>query len=159
MHIWSYLSLSQYQDALLLNIMYSLSLDPYHIYSLKYEDILNHNKIQYWDYKTSTSKICFLYCNLWSDINIIKKYKESKMVEYHKMIRVIINRTKIKVNFIINISPTNVNNWFNRRFGNIIDNFDLSPNDVIQLSKMNTQKECKGKYNRSMFLKRSIMFW
>ena len=151
-------SIGQYQDALLLHIMYSLSLDPYHIYSLKYEDILSHNKIQYWDYKTSTSKICFLYNDLWSDIKIIKTYKEYEMVEYRKIVRVMIDKTKIKGDFIINISLTNVYNRFNRRFRNVIDNFNLTPNDVIQLSKLNAQKECKGECNRSMFPKRSILF-
>ena len=150
--------MGQYQDALLLHIMYSLSLDPYHIYWLRYEDILSHNKIQYWDYKTFTSKICFLYNDLWSDIKIIKTYKEYEMVEYRKIVRVMIDKTKIKGDFIINISPTNIYNRFNRRFGNVIDNFNLTPNDVIQLSKLNAQKECKGEFNRSMFPKRSIFF-
>ena len=44
--------------------MYSLSLDSYHIYSLRYEDILSKNLIQYWDYKSSKNKICYLYYEL-----------------------------------------------------------------------------------------------
>ena len=80
------------------------------------------------------------------------------MVEYRKIVRVMIDKTKIKGDFIIKISPTNVYNRFNRRFGNVIDIFNLTPNDVIQLSKLNAQKEYKGEYNRSMFPKRSILF-
>ena len=57
--------------------MYSLSLDPYHIHSIRYEDILSNNFIQYYDYKSSKNKICYLYYELWSDINIIKRYQET----------------------------------------------------------------------------------
>ena len=42
----------QYQDALIIHLMHSFSLDPYHIYSLRYEYILSKNLIQYWDYKS-----------------------------------------------------------------------------------------------------------
>ena len=65
------------------------------------------------------------------------------MVEYRKIVRVMIDRTKIKGDFIINISPINVYNRINRRFEDVIDNFNLTPNDVIQLSKLNAQNECK----------------
>ena len=37
----------QYQDALILHLMYSLSLDPYHIYSLTFDGIINISQIQY----------------------------------------------------------------------------------------------------------------
>ena len=36
---------SQYQDALIIRLMLYLSIDPYHIYSLRYEDILSKNLI------------------------------------------------------------------------------------------------------------------
>ena len=52
---------------------------PYHIYSFKYKDILINNIIQYWDYKSSKTKICYLYNGLWSDINMIKGYQETKI--------------------------------------------------------------------------------
>ena len=37
----------QYQDAFVIHFMYSLSLDSYHLYSLKYYNILSDNQIQY----------------------------------------------------------------------------------------------------------------
>ena len=36
----------QYQNALIIHLMHSLSLYPYHIYSLRYENILSKNLIQ-----------------------------------------------------------------------------------------------------------------
>ena len=52
---------SLYQDAQIIHLMYSLSLVSYHIYSLRYEDILSKNLIQYWDYKSSKNKTYYLY--------------------------------------------------------------------------------------------------
>ena len=70
----------QYQDALIINLIYSLSLDPYHIYSLTYDGIIDKNQIQYWDYKSSLMKTCYLYYELWSDINLIKGYQETENI-------------------------------------------------------------------------------
>ena len=41
----------QFQDALVLNLMYSLAIDPYVLYTLTYEGINNDREIKYWDYK------------------------------------------------------------------------------------------------------------
>ena len=132
--------------------MYSLSLDPYHIYSLRYEDILSKNLIQYLDYKSSVNKICYLYYELWSDIYVIKRYREANNCIRRKIIRTMIDKTKIKIEFIINISPTNIYNRFHRKFGNSIKDFDLTQNDIIQLSKFDSQKITKDLYNRSLFI-------
>ena len=66
----------QYQDSLILHIMYSLTLDPYHLFGLRYEELLNNDKIQWWDYKSSSFKSEFLYNELWSDINFLKKMRD-----------------------------------------------------------------------------------
>ena len=75
----------QYQDGLVIHLMYSLLFDTYHLYSLKYDDILSDNQIQYWDYKSSTYKTYYLYYELWSDINVIKQYQEAKYDIYVKL--------------------------------------------------------------------------
>ena len=142
----------QYQDALILHLMYSLSLDPYHIYSLTFDGIINMNQIQYWDYKSSTKKTCFLYYELWSDINTIKRYQEKENNQVRQTLRVMIDKTTIRGKFLINISPTNIYNRFHRKFGNSLKDFDLTPNDIIKLSKHNSQNWFQGVYNRSLFL-------
>ena len=141
----------QYQDALVIHLMYSLSLNPYHLYSLKYDDILSDNQIQYWDYKSSTYKTCYLYYELWSDINVIKQYQEAKYGILRKIVRIMIDKTKIRGVFIIDVSPTNIYNRFHRKFGKSIDDFDITPNDILQLSRFNAQKMTQGLYNRSLF--------
>ena len=63
-----------------------------------------------------------------------------------------IDKTKIKGELIIDISPTNIYNRFHRKFGNSIKDFDLTPNNIIQLSKFDAQKITKDLYNRSLFI-------
>ena len=89
---------SQYQDALIIHLMYSLSLDPYHIYSLRYEDILSKNLIQYWDYKSSVNKICYLYYELWSDIYVIKDIKKPTIAFDTKLYEQWLIKQKLKEN-------------------------------------------------------------
>ena len=117
--------------------MNSLSHVPYHIYLLRYEDILSKSLIQYWDYKSSKNKICYLYYKLWSDINIIKRYQETKNYIRRKIVRVIIVQTKIKIKFINDISPTNIYNRFHIKFGNSFKDFHLSLNYIFQFLKFN----------------------
>ena len=130
----------QYLDALIIHIIYSLTLYPYHIYSLTYDDIIDKNQIQYWDYKSSSMKTCYLYYELLSYINLIKGYQETKNCQLSKTLRIMINQTRIRGEFIINISPSNIYNRFHRKFGNSLKDFDLTPNDIIELSKYNSKK-------------------
>ena len=127
--------------------MFSLSLDPYHIYSLRYEDILSTYQIQYWDYKASSKRILVLNYELWSDINIIKKYKEFEIGEIRNTVRIMIDKTKIKGKFIIDASPTNIYNKFNRKFGNTISEFNFTPNNIIKASKLNAKANSRGFFN------------
>ena len=141
----------QYQDSLVIHLMYFLSLIPYHLCSLKYDNILSDNQIQYWDYKSSTYKTCYLYYELWSDINVIKQYQEAKYGILCKIVRIMIDKTKIREEFIIGVSPTNIYNRFHRKFGKSIDDFDITPKNILQLSRFNAQKMTQGLYNRSLF--------
>ena len=106
----------QYQDALILNLMYSFSSDPYHIYSLTFDGIININQIQYWHYISLTKKVCFLYYELWNDINTIKRYQEKENNQVRKTLRVMIDKTTIRGKFLISISPTNIYKRFNKKF-------------------------------------------
>ena len=42
-----------------------------------------------------------------------------------------IDKTKIRGEFIIDVSPTNIYNRFHRKFGKNIDDFDITPNDIL----------------------------
>ena len=75
----------QYQDALIIHSIYSLSLDRYHIYSLAYDGIIDKDQIQFWDYKSSSMKICYLYYELWSALILLKTIKKQKIVNYAEL--------------------------------------------------------------------------
>ena len=75
-----------------------------------------------------------------------------KLLYYEK---VMIDKTILKRNFIVSFSPTNIYNRFKRRFGSTIIDFNLTPNDIVKLSKFNSQNESKDQYNRSIFPKRN----
>ena len=62
-----------------------------------------------------------------------------------------IGKTKIREEFIIDVSPTNIYNRFHRKFGNNIDDFHITTNYIFQLSKFNLQKMSQGLYYRSLF--------
>ena len=145
------ISKSQYQDALILHFMYSLSLDPYHIFGLCYEDVLSNTKIQWWDYKTSSMKSGFLYYELWSDIMTIKKYTEWKIGESRVKVRNMLDQKRIKGHFIIDASPTNIYNKFKRHFSNSVPNFIYTPKEIIDLSLLNSKTKSWYHYKRSLF--------
>ena len=69
-------------------------------------------------------KTCYLYYELWSDINLIKGYQETENSQLRRTFRIMIDQTKIRGEFIINISPTNIYNRFHRKFGNSLKDFD-----------------------------------
>ena len=58
----------QFQDALIINLMYSLAIDPYVLYTLTYEGINNDGEIKYWDYKQKTFVCKQLHKELRNDI-------------------------------------------------------------------------------------------
>ena len=66
-----------------------------------------------------------------------------------------IDKTILEGKFIVSFSPTNIYNRFKRRFGNTITDFNLTPNDIVKLSKFNSQNELTDQYNRSIFPKRN----
>ena len=46
--------------------------------------------------------------------------------------------------FIFSTNPTGIYNKFNRKFGGILKDFDLTPRDLIVLSKYKERQEDKG---------------
>ena len=48
------LLLKQYQDAIILNFIYTYAIDPYVINTLSYEEIFEEGILKFWDFKSST---------------------------------------------------------------------------------------------------------
>ena len=97
-------------------------------------------------------KNCYLYYELWSGIDIIKRYQETKNYIQHKIVRVMIDK-KIKGEFIIDISQANIFNRFHRNLETVLKTLTFLK-DIVQLSKFNAQKMSKCQYNKSLFVKK-----
>ena len=119
-------------------LMFSLSFDLYHIYSLAFDDIINMNHTQYWDYKSSTKKTCNLYYELWG-ATLILSIRSHEKNHVCQTLRIMRDKTAIRGKFMINIYPANIYNRFHRKFGNRFKDFDLNPNGTIKLSKYNSR--------------------
>ena len=143
-------SKGKYQDSIIIHFIYSLSIDPYHIFGIRYEDILSQSQIQWWDYKTSSFKTGFLYYELWSDINFLQKMKEKVNPSNRCTVRTMLDLKKIKGNFIIDASPTNIYNKFKRHFSDIVPSFNCTPKDILKLSLINAHNNTGKRYNRAL---------
>ena len=139
------IDLKQYQDALILNLIYSLSIDPYVIYMLTYEGISDNREITYWDYKKTSFVTKELHKELLNDINYFKIYSEMKGMQSKDMQRSSEDEAIITGTFILNIKPTNLYNRFKRKFGNKLKWFRFTPKNVIELS------EYRRKFDKSNF--------
>ena len=125
----------KYQDSIIIHLMYSLGLDPYHLFSLRYEDIISPTKIQWWDYKASSIATGSLYYDLWSDIKFLKDMRIKEDKQYPSTVRTMIDLKEIKGNFIITSSPSTIYNRFKRSFSKIIPDLSITPKDIVNLSR------------------------
>ena len=124
----------QFQDALILNLMYSLAIDPYVLYTLTYEGINNDGEIKYWDYKQKTFVCKQLHKELRNDIVYFRLYPSCHKMNSNDSIRTSEDGENIEGTFIINISPTNMYNRLKRGFSNKLKWFHFTPKDLIDLS-------------------------
>ena len=75
----------QYQDALILHLMYSFSLDPYHIYSLTFDGIINMNQIQYWIINHQPRKLVFYIMSYGATSILSNDIKKKKITKFVKL--------------------------------------------------------------------------
>ena len=92
--------------------MYSLSIDPYQICSIRYEDIIDKDLICFWDNKTSFIKLLFMYHEPRSDITFIRNIARLQKGETRATKKTMLDNMKISGHFIIDASPTSIYNKF-----------------------------------------------
>ena len=63
------LLLKQYQDAIILNFIYTYAIDPYVINTLTYEEIFEEGILKFWDYKSYTILTKVISRDLINDLN------------------------------------------------------------------------------------------
>ena len=123
----------RYEQALFLYLTYFLRLFPRHLWFLGAGPINDkkHSNILESDYKQALS----YYCAWWSQENS-RKY-ESLMritIDKSKIERRVSNDVKTIIRgFLFSKKPTHWNNLFKSGFSGVIENFDLTPTQVISL--------------------------
>ena len=93
-----------------------------------------------------------MYYELWSDIMFIKNITRLQKGETKATKRTKLDNMKISGHFIIDASPTSIYTKFKRHFNGSAPNFNCTPDDIVKLSKLNSEAKLTGLYNRSLFI-------
>ena len=131
---------SKVEDAVLLHLMFSLGFEPYTVSLLKFESISEGKKIKYFDHKKRSSIEISLTNELYGDLMFLKTFKKLKGELNNSEERRSLDGSIIKGTFIFSTSPTGIYNKFKRKFGGMFEDFDLTPKELIVLSKYYARK-------------------
>ena len=123
------------EDALILHTMYSLGLEPYNLCLLKFDLIKDDKSIMYYDHRERGYKSLKLTDILYQELMYFKKYKELKSQFDDREERQSVDGTLIYGPFIFSIKATGIFNKFERKFGGLLKNFNITPRDLVKLSK------------------------
>ena len=126
---------TRYEDAVLLHAMYVLGLEPYNLCLLKFESIKEDKTIEMWDHKSRQLKIITLPESLFNELKYLKIYKEKGDEETVNHERFSLDGVKVTGTFIFSTKSSGIFNKFNRKFGGILKNFNITPRDIVRLSK------------------------
>lgn len=128
------------EDAVILHIIYNLGLDPYNIYTLRFDDICPNLTIRCWDYRSSAFKEHRLDIDLNSDLNFLKIYIKNKHGGLRKLNRTALDGAKISGFFVTQLSPSGIYSRFKRRFSGVLQGDAFTPKDVIDCAKMTSEE-------------------
>ena len=115
--------------------MFTLWLDPYVLYTLRFDDIGEDNSFQWWDYKASKFKSWKLTESLKGELKYLKIYLDKKYGALSKYSRALLDGTKISGTFIIQVTPAAIYNSFHRWFWGKLRSFEFIPKDIIRCSQ------------------------
>ena len=125
----------KYEDTLILHSMYSLGLEPYNLCLLKFESIQNNKTIMLYDHRTKSNISLKLTDILYQDLMFLKRFKDLQNKNSSNEERYSVDGTKINGPFIFSVKATGIFNKFERKFGGILQNFNITPRDLVRLSK------------------------
>ena len=123
------------EDACILHFMFTLWLDSYDLYTLRFEYIGEDNSFQWWDYRVSKFKSWKLTESLKGELKYLKIYLDKKYGALSKLCRASLDGTKISGTFIIHVTPAAIYNRFHRRFWRKLRSFEFTPKDIIRCSQ------------------------
>ena len=131
---------SKIEDAVLIHTMFYLGFEPYTLSLLKFESISELKTISYFDHKQRSSVKTSLSNELYGDLMLLKTFKKISGELDSKEVRRSLDGSLITGTFIFSTSPTGIYNRFKRKFGGVLDDFNLTPKELVVLSKYYKQK-------------------
>ena len=115
--------------------MYELGLEPYRLCLLKFESLKDDKSIETFDHKTRLVKTLKVFGNLYFELLYLKNWKSRRGKLILNESRISMDGSIIKGTSIFKASLTRIFYKFSRNFGGILKNFDITPKDMIILSK------------------------
>ena len=139
------LSFEQYDDALLLQLLYSLSLHPNNLCMLKFDDVDKDGFIHYIDFKTGKNSKILLDDDL---ICFALEYvcNKGEGLKYFKMIKRALRNGKNREGiFIDNKTYQNVYKRFLNKFGGKLKWFNYTPKEIVSINERKVHSTGKVK--------------
>ena len=146
------LSLEQYDDALLLQLLYSLSLHPNNLCMLKFDDVDKDGFIHYIDFKTGKDSKILLDDDLICFILEYVCYKGEGHKYFKKIKRTLRNGKNREGIFIVNKTYQSVYKRFLNKFGGKLKWFNYTPKEIVSINERKVHST--GKVKRSVPISR-----
>ena len=147
--IYLILSKGKYEDGVMIHSMYELGLESYGLSLLKWDSIAEDKTIKYFDHRSRSVKELKLSDNLYSELIYLKSWKRLKNLQINNEERKSLDKTTIVGGFIFSSKPTGIFNKFKRGFGECLKGFNITPKDLILLSKWDEKSRNKKLYSRT----------
>ena len=139
------------EDVLNIHLMFTLWIDPYDLFVLRFDDIQDNNNFKWWNYTTSSFHYCKLTEILNTELKFLRTFIARKYGPLIKLTRVSLDRTKISGNFIAQIIPTGIYYRFSRGFLGNFKDFIYTPKDIVDCSKYVYSKFVKDSSRRKLY--------
>ena len=140
--------LKKYEDALILNFIYSLGANPETIVLVTYDSMDEEGNLAYFDTLQSTFVQTKLSQNLIRDImffrDISSKKKKKCRVEYKSYK----DKVVIMGDFVFSLSSTAIYNRYTRNVGGRLNWFKYAPEKIIKLSRLVKSIKNKGEQSK-----------
>ena len=119
----------------MLHVMFTLSLEPYNISLLTFASIKQDRSIEYWDHKLRRTVELKLSTSLYNELVFLKNWKILKGNLIKNEERKSMEGVYVVGDSIFSTKPTGIFNRFNRKFSELLKDFNITPRDMIVLSK------------------------
>ena len=123
-----------YQDAIILHLMYSLSIPPTVIETFTFDNLCDDKSFLYYDPYEHKCKSIILNDDLYSQLLYYKMIKQRRGIKNRQSCRKSLDKKLINGDFIFSINSRAMYKRFQGKFDNKIQWFNYTPNDIVKFS-------------------------